>query len=140
MNISEIVSNERRISLKEVNEMKIELMQESKDYLNEVFNQYEEVDKLPNVLGKTTLIHMYPVEDTRDSSGELHGFTDALLCNVHIYNTKEMICKKTYANKDELMIDVPCRVRVFKDGSTMIILFGDIMIGDTQSMWVREVN
>ena len=118
--------------------MKIEvpLNEESKKIIEETFSQYKEAVKLPKVLYGRTIIHMYPKEDTIKNDGELTGFKDSLLFNFNIYNTATEKVYKRMGLFDEFVIEVPCKIRSFKDLSTMIVIDKKISIGGSQSILI----
>lgn len=118
--------------------MKIEvpLNKESKELIMETFSNYKESAKLPKVLYGRTIIHMYPKEDTIKDDGEVIGFHDSLFFNFNIYNTTTEKVYKRSGLYDEFVIEVPCRIRTFKDLSTMIIIDQNISIGGSQSILV----
>ena len=118
--------------------MKIEvpLNEESKKMIEETFSQYKEAIKFPKVLNGRTIIHMYPTKDTIEDDGEAIGFHDSLLFNFNIYNTTTEKVYKRMGLFDEFVIEVPCRIRSFKDLSTMIIIDEKISIGGSQSVHI----
>lgn len=119
-----------------VNHMKIEvpLNEKSKEIIEETFSKYKEGLKLPKILYGRTVIHMYPQQDTIKDDGELDGFQDSLLFNFNIYDTSTGKVYKRVGLFDEFVIEVPCRVRSFKDLSTMIVIDEKISIGGSQSI------
>jgi len=118
--------------------MKIEvpLNEESVQLIQDTFTSYQEDDKIPKVLYGRTIIHVYPKKDTINEDGEYEGFYDSLFFNFDIYNTDNEKVYKRSALYDELVIETPCRIRVFKDLSTMIIIDDNISIGGSQSILV----
>lgn len=118
--------------------MTIQLHQRSEEYLKEVFSAYSDGGDLPlfHTLSGRTLIHLYPVADTVDENGELTGLGDALFVEVYVYNVDTMTYWHT-TSKDEVDVAVPSKVRIFKDGSTVIIINRDIKVTDTQSLMVK---
>lgn len=118
--------------------MKIEipLSEHSKRIIKETFSKYEESTKIPKVLYGRTIIHMYPLEDTIDYTGESIGYEDALLFHFNIYDTTNQRVYKRIGMFDEFVIEVPCRIRSFKDLSTMIIIDKNISIGGSQSILI----
>ena len=108
----------------EIKELKVQIEQESVDYLQEVFKEYKEVDKPLHEIKRRSIIHIYPKKDTY---GELYGYCDALLCEMHIYDCEKQLVYKTN-NHDSVYLDVPSGTRIFKDLSTMLIIDGGITI------------
>lgn len=92
------------------------------EYLRDVFSPYTEIDKMPEYIEGRCIIHMYPVEDSYDKDGNLRSYCDAYLCHVHIYDVQNLTVFKTIRRHDEIDIEVPCCVRVFKDLSTMVVI------------------
>ncbi|MBA2176875.1 hypothetical protein H0266_18505 [Halobacillus locisalis] len=118
--------------------MSILLHQRSEEYLKDVFSAYSDGGELPlfHTLSGRTIIHLYPVADTVDEHGELIGLVDALFFEVNIYNVETMTFWST-TSKDEIDLGIPCKARIFKDGSTVLIINRDIKIMDTQSLTVK---
>lgn len=114
----------------------IPITTDSENMIKDIFNRYEESDKIPKILEGRTIIHMYPTEDTIDDYGEAHGFRDSLIFIFDIYNcnTGKVYRRKGYY--DEIDLTVPCRIRFFKDLSTMLIIDDRIFIGNTQSVMI----
>lgn len=99
------------------------LNEKSKEYLETVFNSYTEKEYTNQVIDNP-VIHMYATHDTYNER-ELFGYADSLFCEVHVYDVKNDY-KYTFENKDGISLshaDV-YQVRIFKDGSTMIMLNG----------------
>ena len=115
----------------------MEITKKSQQYLDEIFLDYVEVNSLPKELYGRTILHLYPVRDT-DNGKELDGFVDALFFDLHIYNCETMTVYKTDC-KDQIRIDVPCATRIFKDGSTMIIIDSPVAIHLFQSVDIQPV-
>lgn len=122
--------------------MKIEVPhgKESEKYIKDTFAMYTYSDeRVPNHINGLCIIHMYPKEDTMiNGSDELTGYTDAYSCDVRIYDVKNRICYNADYT-DAIDIDVPCKVKVFKDLSTMIEIRGgvDIVNGHAMSIYKR---
>lgn len=114
----------------------IPLNEKSKKIIEETFSSYKEATKIPNILYGRTVIHMYPQKDTIENDGELIGFEDSLLFNFNIYDTANRKVYKRIGLFDEFVIEVPCRIRSFKDLSTMIIIDKNISIGGSQSILI----
>ncbi len=119
--------------------MRIEVIHtdHAENYLKDVFDGYVEVDEFPTELNGRTIIHIYPKEDTFDTDGSLTGFQDAYNCEIHIYNVESKTVYKTKRLHDQIELDVPCRIRSFKDLSTMIIIDAPIKLYNFQSLEVR---
>jgi hypothetical protein len=121
--------------------MKIEvpISEQSEKIIRETFSEYKEVQKLSKKLLGRTIIHMYPVEDTIKGEGELEGFEDSILFHVDIYNatTKTVYKRKVY--HDEIIIEIPVKVRIFKDLSTMVVISQNVSIGGSQSLYVYPI-
>ena len=111
----------------EIKELRVLIEQESVDYLKEVFKEYKEVDKPLYEIKGRCIIHIYPKKDTYEEDGELYGYCDALLCEMHIYDCNNELVYKTQ-NHDSVYLDVPSGTRIFKDLSTMLIIDGGITI------------
>ena len=111
----------------EIKELKVQIEQESVDYLQEVFKEYKEVDKPLYEIKRRCIIHIYPKKDTYEEDGELYGYCDALLCDIHIYDCDNKLFYKTQ-NHDSVYLDVPSGTRIFKDLSTMLIIDGGVTL------------
>ena len=117
----------------------VPLYKESEKLIAETFSEYKEGKELPKTLHGRTVIHMYPVKDTYDENGQLNGFIDSLFFRFDIYNIPT---KKVYRKNglyDEFVIDVPTRVRAFKDLSTMIVIEKSVRIEGFQSILIYPV-
>lgn len=120
--------------------MKIEvpLSHKSLQWINFLKDNYKETKELPSKINGRTLIHIYPKEDTlNDNNDNSTGFVDVLNCEVHIYNTDNMTVFKTRKH-DQIEVEVPCNVRIFKDLSTMLIIDTPVTFGMFQSLEVRK--
>jgi hypothetical protein len=120
--------------------IEIPLNEKSKKIIEETFSQYKESTKLPKVLSGRTVIHMYPQKDTIESNGDLIGFEDSLLFNFNIYDTTHKRVYKRMGLFDEFVMEVPCRIRSFKDLSTMIVIDKNISIGGSQSILIYPAD
>ncbi|MGE7840679.1 hypothetical protein ACQKNX_07800 [Lysinibacillus sp. NPDC093712] len=122
----------------------IELHEESVKYLNEVFNQYEEIKYDSNLIIINPLVHLYGTHDTRTVDGELNGYNDALFITIKIYDKETMQFMQIH-NRDGLdfynnkNVHIQ-QIKVFKDGSTLIQLTGNYKFGNCQSVDVWSVN
>lgn len=117
----------------------IQLQEKSIDYLNKVFDQYTEVEFSSSKIIQSPIVHMYPTEDTRRDDGELSGYVDAMLFTLKIYDTQDKVFMETH-NKDALdLYDDNIKIRkikIFKDGSTMVQFNGDYNFYDSQAVEV----
>lgn len=88
---------------------------------------------------KRLIIHMYPEKDTYNiDSGELYGFSDSLFFRTIIYNT-DNLKYYDYSLHDEIRLEVEHQIRIFKDGSTMIIINQPCIIGCGMSFAVYKI-
>jgi hypothetical protein len=108
----------------------VELHQNSVNYVKEIFSMYTEVFDLNKGL-KNPIVHIYPVEDTYDQSGDLNGFIDALFFRIDVYDTQNMIVYKGTKLHDGILpfkdLNVS-QIKIFKDLSTMIVLRGNYTV------------
>lgn len=118
--------------------LNVDLNYKSEEMIQEVYDRYDEEKEIPNELEGRTIIHLYPKEDTVDENGEASGFIDSLFFNFNIFNIFTGKVYKRYGHYDELVLDVPCRIRAFKDLSTMVIIDSPIKISDTQSVTIYK--
>jgi hypothetical protein len=124
--------------------MKIEIpiAKESEAYMQRVLSQYKEVNQMPSRITGRTVIHMYPQRDTRriDDEGKLDGFIDAYLCELHIYDIENQTVFKSRGWNDEVdLTNVPSRIRIFKDLSTMITIDTPVRLLNCQSFIVSKL-
>lgn len=118
----------------------IKLHQESINYLNRIFTDYNEVESLSKIV-ENPIIHMYPKKDTYEEDGELDGFIDAIFSEVHIYDTVNMTVWKSKSLSDGLAsyADITVKqIKVFKDLSTLVSLSGKYSISPFQEMTIRK--
>ncbi|MFC8686031.1 hypothetical protein [Brevibacillus porteri] len=120
----------------------IDLHEKSLDYLNSVFTQYTEIDRLPEII-KNPIIHMYPKKDTYNYDGELDGYIDALFFELCIYDTDEMTVWKSKRLHDAIIpackhIEIG-QIKAFKDLSTMIVLNGHYTFSTNAALSVLKV-
>lgn len=92
-----------------------------------MFKDYKEVKKPIEEIKGRCIIHIYPKKDTYEEDGELYGYYDALLCEMHIYDCNNEIVYKTKYH-DSIYLDVPIGTRIFKDLSTMLVIDGGIIL------------
>lgn len=103
--------------------MKLEVphSNESLWFISEIVKNYKQVYVLPKTIKSTCVVHMYPYKDTILECGATEGYINAYNCILHIYDVDNKTVFKTIWH-DEIDISVPCRIRIFKDLSTMIII------------------
>jgi hypothetical protein len=119
---------------------KIPIHEESQEYLQRVFNDYEEVDRLFEL--NDPIIHIYPKQDTYNENGELNGYIDSLFAEYHFYDTVSKTVYKSKRLHDGLWFgrDVnPRYIRIFKDGSTLLAFKGRYEFDLGQSVWINLV-
>ena len=121
--------------------MKIEIpiSKISEQYIKDTFNKYTKIDTMPKRVTGRCIFHMYPYQDTTNEDGSLQGYQDAMLFNLHIYDTGNMTVWETSC-KDALDIDIPCNVRVFKDLSTMVVIDGGVELHSFQAFEVCRIG
>lgn len=119
--------------------IEIPLHNKSEQYLREILAEYKETKELPSIIKGRCIIHMYPYEDTYEDDGCLVGYIDAIHCELHIYDIENKTVYKTKMH-DEIRVDVPCRVRIFKDLSTMLIFDTPVSFNNWHSFEVLGAN
>ena len=121
--------------------MKIEIpiSKVSEQYIKDTLSRYIEIEDMPKQITGRCIFHMYPYQDTTDENGGLVGYQDAILFNLHIYDIDNMTVWKT-SNKDSLDIDVPCKTRIFKDLSTMVVIDGGVKLHSFQAFEVCRIG
>jgi hypothetical protein len=109
----------------------IKLHQNSIDFLESVFNPYKEEILTDETIIKNPIIHMYAEEDTYDDDGTLNGYIDSLFFKADIYDPSNGIKYSGKGLHDSISFyDInPWQVRIFKDGSTMVLFHGECTIG-----------
>jgi hypothetical protein len=118
--------------------MKVEVKHhpDSEKFIKETFNAYKEIDELPKFI-ENCIIHIYPKSDTivNGIDNDLEGYIDAYNSELHIYDCKN---KTVYKSKlhDEVVADAKCKIRIFKDLSTMVIFNEPVKFISGQSLWV----
>ncbi len=121
----------------------IKLSEDSLKYLNEVFKDYKKVEYDTSRVIKNPLVHLYPTHDTIDEYGDLNGYRDALFMTIRIYDVENDIYMEI-KNRDGLDFynsDVSLRqIRIFKDGSTLVMISGRCKFGSSQSIDVWDVQ
>ncbi len=121
--------------------VKIELPihNESVEYLELLaLDDYEQINELPENIEGRCVIHMYPYEDTNNGTEGGNGFIDAFNCELHIYDEENKTVFKTKRH-DQIDVKVPCKVRVFKDLSTMLIIDTPVRLFNGQSFEVCKL-
>lgn len=113
----------------------IKLSKQSEQYIRETLDKYKPVDGLPADFTGRTILHLYPTQDTMQENG-LVGFEDALMFDIKVYVPKRKVVY-TVEWRDQVELKVPADIRIFKDGSTMIIIDKPFTFGYYQSL---EVN
>lgn len=121
----------------------IRLHDKSIKLLDEVFQPYKEQQRLKSgTVISNPIIHMYAEEDTFSEDGELRGFMDKLMFRVDVYDTKKLIKYTGESLHDgiDYYDTYPSNVSIFKDGSTMLMFYGDVEIGLLTSLCVYKHN
>lgn len=113
----------------------VEITEQMQSYIDTVLAEYVPVESLkevPEIFTGRTILHLYPTHDTGEE-----GYCDGLFFTVKLYHcdSKRVWCIDG-RDQVELNVDAP-RVRVFKDGSTMLIIDRPVSIRIGQSL---EVN
>lgn len=118
----------------------IPIHEEGQKYLNEVFTNYTEVKEMGKVCNP--IIHMYAKRDTFEEDGSLNGYIDSLFCDCYIYDTKKMeVYKKSYSDSVYFGKDAEVsNMRVFKDGSSMVMLYGDYDVSYGTSIYLYKIT
>lgn len=124
--------------------MKIEVphSDRSQEYIDKTFAMYSYAGKLPNsiIIKETIVFHMYPKEDTICNGEEdLYGYEDAYNCDVKVYDVTNRVYYDTDWT-DAIDVEVPCKVKVFKDLSTMIVVRRGAEIMNGHAMSVYEIG
>jgi len=116
----------------------IKLHPKSEKLIKETFGWYTQVGQPIEKINGRCVIHMYPTEDTYDENGELVGYRDALFFNVHVYDAENRICY--IRNRADAITtgDVGVTVKYFKDGSTMLVMDGNIDIIYGQAICIHK--
>ena len=118
----------------------IEVSTRSIAYKDEIFGRYEEIEGLPKSIDKV-VIHLYPVDDTtKDGTDDLKGYEDALFFSAVIYMPTSKTFYKIGRCCDAISVDKKSEARIFKDGSTMITVYGPLKIGIFQRLEVISVE
>lgn len=128
--------------------MKIEvpISKDSEEYISKVFSAYEEVDEPITEINRKCVLHLYPKEDTviegeDNLKGNLKGFIDSMLCELHVYDVGNgKVYKHRYC--DGLFINgvLSQSTRIFKDLSTMVIISEPVDISYYTSVEVESPN
>jgi len=97
----------------------------SEQVIEETFAQYNEMpsDKIPDKFFGTTILHIYPAEDTRGDDGDLNGYYQNLFFNLVIFNIHKGVYKMWRAGKFDAVFTDSCHIEnltVFKDGAFCI--------------------
>lgn len=120
----------------------MKISKKSQKMIKDIFSSYREEKIMPDkFLSGRTIFHIYPSGDTQnDKNDDLAGFHDALLFDVHIYRPQERVKYPVIHDRDTIDFLFPVSIKVFKDGSTMIVVDRPIHIGVTQAMTVWECS
>ena len=119
----------------------IYISDKSVEYAKEALSHYKLIDLNQFRLEYygTIILHIYPTKDTlRDDSDYIDGYDDSLLFDLHIYDL-ESLTKQIVCGRDQIELRVPANARVFKDGSTMIVIKGPTRITLYQSVEVERL-
>jgi len=102
----------------------IKLHEDSYEYIKNTFGQYTQVDKVDNPLKlDKCILHLYPIEDTIEGNDNLKGYHDSLLFKLVIYDPINLYKYKAYTNHDAIHLQcLDCKIKYFKDLSTMIVI------------------
>jgi len=94
----------------------------SEQVIKEIFALYTEMPPhpVPDKFFGTTILHIYPAEDTRGDDGELNGYYQNLFFNLVIFNNYQGVRKMWRAGKFDAVFTEFCPIEnlaVFKDGA-----------------------
>lgn len=115
--------------------MGIEITPEMQEYAAGIFSKYKpaELDTLPKGFTRV-ILHLYPTHDTGEN-----GYVESLFFTAKIYDVRSLQVW-TVEGRDEVSLNVPwSRIRIFKDGSTMIAIDQPVSIRLHQSMAVDAI-
>ena len=113
--------------------MDVKLTETSTGMIKDIFARYKKAEgDLPDGLTGRTIFHIYAKSDTINQDGDLEGFEDSLFFTLKVFNMVSMSYWEV-RNRDSVELDrygfaIGADIRIFKDGSTMIIVDGDIEI------------
>ena len=100
----------------------IQLHPDSQKLIDDTYSKYTQIP-IPadqhTIDNQWVILHIYPYADTIQD--EPQGFRDSLLCRVRVFLEHD----KTYyelSSIDDIYIEIPNHTRIFKDGSTMIMI------------------
>jgi hypothetical protein len=116
----------------------VALSQRSDAYIDNIFGRYHlSTAEPPQVWTPRTVLHYYAVADTMADEHEFDsGYEDALLVEVHAYHVPTQTKYVLQNYHDEVEMHCPVRMRIFKDGSTMLIFDVGIRINQSRGMIV----
>lgn len=104
--------------------MVIKLSKDDKAYIAEVFGYYAEQPTVGMSMEfkNGVIAHLYANRST-GMEGD-RGYIDALLFTLKLYDYETKICYVSHANHDNIssLAGLRMQVRLFKDGSTMVIV------------------
>lgn len=125
----------------------VEICNKSKDTIEDTYNLYKKRDfNGDEVFNKRLIIHLYPNEDTiNDENEESCGYEDVLISKFRIFDIEKRIeyigslfCDEVYICDNDKKLSV--KIRIFKDGSTMIIIDGRCRIISGQAVGIYSVQ
>lgn len=119
----------------------IALHKDSVEFLAQVFDSYEDGKLNSSAVVKNPIVHLYATKDTKNEDGDLNGYNDALFFDAHIYDTVNDI---KYVETQHDSVDIGeatmSQIKIFKDGSTMMLFFGDYKFGNTTTLSMYKAD
>jgi len=117
----------------------IKLHESSYETIKDVFSMYEYVEETPEMIDGKIVLHLYPICDTVDESGDLIGFNDAVFFKLRIYDVEKRVFYEQ-SHHDEICLDgLGSNIRIFKDLSTMIIIGSGVkLVGGTSFLIIPK--
>jgi hypothetical protein len=118
----------------------IALHKDSVEYLEEVFDCYKDGGFIGDNEVLEPIIHLYAKQDTRNENGDLDGYYDSLFFEAHIYDINNKIKYKTRLHDSIDVADTKLwQVKIFKDGSTIMLFYGKYKFGSTTTLSMFKV-
>lgn len=119
----------------------VKICKKSQKMIEEIFSAYKEKmlqkDSSEIVCKGRIVIHTYPTKDTiNDNNDNAEGFRDSLFFEVKIYDTQEGVYYKLQ-DCDCIQYYGPIEQRIFKDGSTMVTINGEVSIHIGQAVIIE---
>lgn len=119
--------------------LEVKHSQNSLDILKKITEDFSQTNIPLREVKGICIVHMQPLQDTVSDNWNIYGFIDSYNCEIKIFDYKKKLFYVSQTLHDEIDIQVPCKLRVFKDLSTMLIIRFPVRIKYARTVVIDKI-